>query len=89
MLWHIEWHLHRERNKDSRPLIPSLIAQGLVGQGFSNKEIGIGTHLCISVATVKHHVHSLFEKLGLTAVLMRCVACGMRPGWRTPRRLGK
>ncbi len=36
----------------------------LIGQGRSNKEIG--THLCLSVATVKHHVHNLFEKLGLT-----------------------
>jgi len=36
----------------------------LIGQGLSNKEIG--THLCVSVATVKHHVHNLFEKLGLT-----------------------
>jgi len=30
----------------------------LIGQGLSNKEIG--THLCLSVATVKHHVHNLF-----------------------------
>lgn len=36
----------------------------LIGQGLSNKEIG--SHLCLSVATVKHHVHNLFEKLGLT-----------------------
>jgi two-component system nitrate/nitrite response regulator NarL len=36
----------------------------LIGQGLSNKEIG--THLCVSVSTVKHHVHTLFEKLGLT-----------------------
>lgn len=36
----------------------------LIGQGLSNKEIG--THLNLSVATVKHHVHRLFEKLGLT-----------------------
>lgn len=36
----------------------------LLGQGLSNKEIG--NHLCLSVATVKHHVHNLFEKLGLT-----------------------
>jgi len=35
----------------------------LIGQGLSNKEIG--THLCLSVATVKHHVHNMFEKLGL------------------------
>ena len=36
----------------------------LIGQGLSNKEIG--THLCVSVATVKHHAHKIFEKLGLT-----------------------
>ena len=36
----------------------------LIGQGRSNKEIG--NHLCLSVATVKHHVHNMFEKLGLT-----------------------
>jgi ATP/maltotriose-dependent transcriptional regulator MalT len=35
----------------------------LIGQGLSNKEIG--THLSLSVATVKHHVHKIFEKLGL------------------------
>lgn len=35
----------------------------LIGQGLSNKEIG--NHLCLSVATVKHHVHNIFEKLGL------------------------
>jgi two-component system nitrate/nitrite response regulator NarL len=36
----------------------------LIGQGLSNKEIS--THLNLSVATVKHHVHNLFEKLELT-----------------------
>jgi two-component system nitrate/nitrite response regulator NarL len=36
----------------------------LIGQGLSNKEIE--THLRLSVATVKHHVHNIFEKLGLT-----------------------
>jgi len=36
----------------------------LIGQGLSNKEIG--SHLCISVATVKHHVRKIFEKLALT-----------------------
>ena len=33
----------------------------LVGRGFSNKEIGY--ELCLSVATVKHHVHHVLEKL--------------------------
>ena len=36
----------------------------LIGRGFSNKEIG--KELCLSVATVKHHVHHLLEKLGLS-----------------------
>jgi two-component system, NarL family, nitrate/nitrite response regulator NarL len=35
----------------------------LLGQGLSNKEIG--SHLCLSVATVKHHVHHVLEKLKL------------------------
>jgi DNA-binding NarL/FixJ family response regulator len=35
----------------------------LIGRGFSNKEIG--SELCLSVATVKHHVHHVLEKLGL------------------------
>ncbi len=35
----------------------------LLGRGFSNKEIG--AELCLSVATVKHHVHHILEKLKL------------------------
>jgi DNA-binding NarL/FixJ family response regulator len=35
----------------------------LLGQGLSNKEIG--GSLCLSVATVKHHVHHILEKLKL------------------------
>jgi DNA-binding NarL/FixJ family response regulator len=35
----------------------------LLGQGLSNKEIG--NELCLSVATVKHHVHHVLEKLRL------------------------
>jgi two-component system nitrate/nitrite response regulator NarL len=35
----------------------------LLGRGFSNKEIG--NELCLSVATVKHHVHHILEKLKL------------------------
>ena len=35
----------------------------LVGRGFSNKEIAAA--LCLSVATVKHHVHHVLEKLQL------------------------
>jgi DNA-binding NarL/FixJ family response regulator len=36
----------------------------LLGRGLSNKEIGHDLHL--SVATVKHHVHHVLEKLKLT-----------------------
>ena len=36
----------------------------LIGRGLSNKEIG--RQLCLSVATVKHHVHHVLEKLGLS-----------------------
>jgi two-component system nitrate/nitrite response regulator NarL len=35
----------------------------LLGRGFSNKEIA--SELCLSVATVKHHVHHVLEKLKL------------------------
>ena len=35
----------------------------LLGRGLSNKEIG--SELCVSVATVKHHVHHVLEKLKL------------------------
>lgn len=35
----------------------------LLGRGLSNKEIG--NELCVSVATVKHHVHHVLEKLKL------------------------
>jgi DNA-binding NarL/FixJ family response regulator len=45
----------------------------LLGRGFSNKEIG--NELCLSVATVKHHVHHVLEKLRLArrAQAMRLV----------------
>jgi DNA-binding NarL/FixJ family response regulator len=36
----------------------------LLGRGLSNKEIGC--ELCLSVATVKHHVHHILEKLNLS-----------------------
>lgn len=38
----------------------------LIGRGLSNEEIG--KELCVSVATVKHHVvHHVLEKLGLSS----------------------
>lgn len=45
----------------------------LIGQGLSNKEIA--RELSLSVATVKHHVHNVLEKLNLPrrAQAMRCV----------------
>lgn len=36
----------------------------LVAQGLSNKEIA--NRLCLSVATVKDHVHNILDKTGLT-----------------------
>lgn len=36
----------------------------LIGQGMSNKDIG--KQLSLSVPTVKHHVHNILGKLGLT-----------------------
>jgi DNA-binding NarL/FixJ family response regulator len=50
------------REEDLTPRERQVLA--LIGRGLSNKEIG--KHLCLSVATVKHHVHHLLEKLGLT-----------------------
>jgi DNA-binding NarL/FixJ family response regulator len=49
----------------------------LIGQGLSNKEIG--NALCLSVATVKHHVHHVLEKLKLP-----CRAQAMRKVRETP-----
>ena len=36
----------------------------LIGQGLSNKDIA--DRLCISVITVRHHLTSIFDKLGVT-----------------------
>jgi DNA-binding NarL/FixJ family response regulator len=36
----------------------------MLGRGLSNKEIA--NELCLSVATVKHHVHNLLDKLKLS-----------------------
>jgi len=37
---------------------------GLIADGLSNKEIG--HRLCIELATVKNHVHSILDKLGVS-----------------------
>jgi DNA-binding NarL/FixJ family response regulator len=37
----------------------------LIGHGFSNREIG--DRLCISTITVRHHLTSIFDKLGVTS----------------------
>jgi DNA-binding NarL/FixJ family response regulator len=36
----------------------------LIGQGLSNKDIA--DRLCISVITVRHHLTSIFDKLGVS-----------------------
>jgi DNA-binding NarL/FixJ family response regulator len=36
----------------------------LVGEGLSNKDIG--DRLCISEITVRHHLTSIFDKLGVS-----------------------
>ena len=36
----------------------------LIGQGRSNKDIA--DHLCISAVAVRHHLTSIFDKLGVT-----------------------
>jgi Response regulator containing a CheY-like receiver domain and an HTH DNA-binding domain len=37
----------------------------LIGQGLSNKDIAGGLH--ISTTTVRHHLTSIFDKLGVTS----------------------
>lgn len=58
----------REPRSEETTLDPALTRREsevleLLGRGFSNKEIG--SELCLSVATVKHHVHHVLEKLKL------------------------
>ena len=45
----------------------------LIGQGLSNKEIA--SELYLSVATVKHHVHHVLDKLNLPRPLRPCGEC--------------
>jgi DNA-binding NarL/FixJ family response regulator len=59
---------HEETAPPPADLDPALTRResevlALIGQGLSNKEIG--SELCLSVATVKHHVHHVLEKLKL------------------------
>jgi DNA-binding NarL/FixJ family response regulator len=55
----------RSEESDSDPALTRRESEvlALLGRGFSNKEIG--SELCLSVATVKHHVHHVLEKLKL------------------------
>jgi DNA-binding NarL/FixJ family response regulator len=52
-------------------------APALIGPWLFNKNIG--DELCLSVATVTHHIHQVLEKLPLTR-RRRCARCGMRRG---------
>jgi DNA-binding NarL/FixJ family response regulator len=60
----------REPHTAEEPTLSSALTRrecevlGLLGRGLSNKEIG--GELCLSVATVKHHVHHVLEKLNLS-----------------------
>jgi two-component system, NarL family, nitrate/nitrite response regulator NarL len=56
---------HAERSEEPAAASMLTCREGqvlcLLGQGLSNKEIA--RELCVSVATVKHHVHQVFDKL--------------------------
>lgn len=60
---------HREARVAQEPGLDSALTRRecdvleLLGRGLSNKEIG--SELYLSVATVKHHVHRILEKLNL------------------------
>lgn len=56
-----------EQRESAEPVDPLTRREGevfkLIGQGLSNKEIA--RNLNLSLATVKHHVHNVLQKLGL------------------------
>ncbi len=56
----------------------------LVGQGYSNKEIA--RDLCLSLGTVKHHVHHVLEKLQLNRRAQVPVRLGPQPVGGLPAR---
>lgn len=58
----------------------------LVGQGYSNKEIA--RDLCLSLGTVKHHVHHVLEKLQVDRRAQVPVRLGPQPGGTSPRGRG-
>lgn len=63
-LFHREPHTAEESTFNSALTQRECEVLELLGRGFSNKEIGC--ELCLSVATVKHHVHHILEKLKLS-----------------------
>jgi two-component system, NarL family, nitrate/nitrite response regulator NarL len=63
-LFRREPHAAEEPSLDSALTRRECEVLDLVGRGLSNKEIG--SELCLSVATVKHHVHHVLEKLNVS-----------------------
>ena len=62
----------------------------LLGQGLTNQQIA--SRLCLTLHTVKNHVHSLLTKLGVTsrsqaALVYRASKCGERAGQRDGQRI--
>ena len=56
----------------------------LIGEGLSNK--AIADRLCISSTTVRHHLTSIFDKLGV-ATRQKLLICAYRRGLVEPRAL--
>src|SRR5262249_29660633 len=52
----------------------------LVGTGLSNKDIA--QKLCISVPTVKNHIHNILQKLKVKD-RQKAVECAQHKGWIT------